>query len=51
MTQTSAANTLGYMIAGYTVVLGAIGLFLVSLVIRFRRLANELKMLDDLKRM
>jgi hypothetical protein len=50
MMQTPPANTLGYMIAGYTVVLGAIGLFLASLVIRFRRLVNELKMLDDLKR-
>jgi hypothetical protein len=51
MMQTSPASTLGYMIAGYAVVLGAIGLYLASLVIRFRRLANELKMLDDLKRM
>jgi hypothetical protein len=50
MPQTSPADTLGYMIAGYTVILGAIGLFLASLVVRFRRLANELKMLDDQKR-
>jgi len=50
MIQTSPASTLGYMIAGYAVVLCAIGLFVASLVIRFRRLVDELKMLDELKR-
>ena len=43
------ADTLSYMILGYSVILGTITLFLISLVLRFRSLARELKVLEELE--
>lgn len=42
------ANTLIYMIAGFTVIFGGMGLYLVSLVVRLRRLKQEEADLESL---
>ncbi len=47
--QEAPADTLSYMILGYSVILGTITLFLTSLVLRFRNLARDLKALEDLE--
>ena len=44
------ANTLNYMIAGYVVIFGIIGLYLVSLVIRWRNLRQEEELLEQLEK-
>ena len=44
------ADTLNFMIAGYTVIFGGMGLYVVSLVVRLRRLKQEhadLETLDE----
>lgn len=46
--QEGPADTLSFMILGYAVILGTIALFLVSLVLRFRNLKREMRMLEDL---
>jgi hypothetical protein len=43
------ADTLSYMILGYSVILGTITLLLMSLVLRFRSLARDLKVLEELE--
>jgi CcmD family protein len=45
--QQGPANTLGYMIAGYAVIFGVIGIYVVSLVIRRRNLQRDIEMLED----
>ena len=42
------ADTLNYMIAGYTVIFGGMGLYIVSLVVRLRRLKQEQADLETL---
>lgn len=43
------ARTLEFMILGYAVILGTIGLFVASLAIRFRSLRRDLAQLQDLE--
>jgi hypothetical protein len=46
--QDAPADTLNFMILGYAVILGAIGLFVLSLIVRFRHLAQDLETLMSL---
>lgn len=46
--QEGPAQTLGYMVAGYTVIFGSMALYLVSLVIRRRNLQQDLETLQEL---
>ena len=48
MFQEGPAGTLNYMIAGYTVILGTIGLYIVSLIMRFRSLRQDEVLLDEI---
>ena len=41
------ANTLNYMLAGYMVIFGAIILYIVSLVLRFKRLHEEIRGFEE----
>jgi hypothetical protein len=43
------ADTFNFMLLGYGVILGAIGLYLLSLVARFRTLGRDLVMLAELE--
>jgi hypothetical protein len=43
------ADTLGYMIAGYSVIFGVMIIYLVSLVVRWRSLSQDEAMLQDLE--
>jgi CcmD family protein len=45
----SPANTLNYMLAGYIVIFGAIFLYIGSLVLRFKRLHEEIMGLKEEK--
>lgn len=47
--QDAPAETLNFMILGYTVILGAIGLFVVSLIVRTRNLLRDLDVLGSLE--
>jgi len=42
------ANTLNYMIAGYAVIFGTIGIYLLSLWLRYRSLHQDEALLDEL---
>ena len=44
--QEGPAQTLGYMVLGYAVILGTMALFIASLIVRFRSLRLDLKALD-----
>lgn len=46
--QQGPAETTAYMIAGYTVIFGAMLAYLVSLVVRSRNLHQELELLQEL---
>jgi hypothetical protein len=41
------AETTNYMLAGYMVIFGAMALYLVSLVVRWRRLRRDEAMLEE----
>jgi hypothetical protein len=43
------AVSIKYMITGYAVILVVLTIYLVSLVIRWRKLKGQLQMFDDLK--
>jgi hypothetical protein len=43
------ANTVSYMIAGYTVIFSVMVIYLVSLVVRHRNLKQEEQMLEELE--
>jgi hypothetical protein len=47
--QDAPANTLAFMIAGFGVILGAMVLFVVSLIYRFSRLKRDLAHLRDIE--
>ncbi len=49
MFQEGPADTLNYMIAGYAVILGTIGLYIVSLIMRFRSLRQDDVLLDEIE--
>ncbi len=42
------ANTLGYFIAGYAVIFGMIGFYVISLVVRWRNAQQDLQVLTEL---
>jgi hypothetical protein len=44
------ANTIGYFIAGYAVIFGIMGIYLVSLVVRMRSLHQDERMLVEFER-
>jgi len=46
--QDAPANTTAYMIAGYAVIFGVMALYLISVIVRFRNLKQELEILQDL---
>jgi hypothetical protein len=48
--QEAPADTLNYMILGYAVILGTMTLFVLRLALRFRGLARDQELLDDLER-
>lgn len=48
--QLAPADTVSYMILGYTVILGAMGLYILSLWIRFRNARRDLEMLTEIDR-
>jgi len=47
--QVGPADTLNYMIAGYAVILGAIGLYIVNIIMRFRSLRQDEALLDEIE--
>ena len=47
--QEAPAETFNYMVFGFAVILGSMGLFVVSLVIRFRNLRRDLEVLDEVQ--
>jgi hypothetical protein len=48
--QEAPADTFGYMVLGYGVIFGVIGLFILSLVVRVRNRNQELELMDRLER-
>ena len=49
MFQVGPADTLNYMIAGYAVILGTIGLYIVNITLRFRSLRQDEALLDEIE--
>ncbi len=49
MLQEAPADTLNYMILGFSVILGTMAVFIASLVFRFRNLARDVELLDELE--
>lgn len=49
MLQEAPAETFGYMLFGYAVILGTMALFVVSLISRFRNLRRDLEVLDEVE--
>jgi hypothetical protein len=47
--QEAPADTVSYMILGFGVILGTIGLYLVSLVVRWRNAQRDLRMLEEIE--
>jgi hypothetical protein len=45
--QEGPVNTLGYMIAGFAVIFGVMGVYVISLLIRYRNLRQEIEILED----
>jgi ABC-type tungstate transport system substrate-binding protein len=48
MMQSNPADTTGYMILGFVVILLPILIYLMSMVIRFRNINHELEMLEEI---
>lgn len=47
--QDAPAETANYMILGFGVILGLIGLYLVSLAVRWRNAQRDLRMLEEIE--
>jgi len=47
--QEAPADTLNYMIAGYAVILGTMGLYIVNIIARFRNLRQDEALLDEIE--
>lgn len=47
--QDASVNTTAYFIAGYTVIFGVMAIYLISLILRYRKLKQELAILKDLE--
>ena len=50
LTQQGPAETTGYMVAGYIVIFGLMLVYLVSLIVRFRNLKQDLQVLEELEK-
>ena len=46
--QEAPAETFNYMLFGFVVILGSIGLYLVSLINRYRNLRRDMALLDEI---
>ena len=44
------ANTLSYLVAGYVVIFGSMAAYLVSLIVRFRNLKQDMDMFQELEK-
>ncbi|HEY4693028.1 MAG TPA: hypothetical protein VIH16_06290 [Bellilinea sp.] len=44
------ANTVNYFVAGYAVIFGVLGFYLVSLIVRWRNLKQDESMLAELEK-
>ena len=49
MFQEAPADTLNYMIAGFAVILGTMGLYIVNIIMRFRSLRQDEALLDEIE--
>jgi len=47
--QDAAASTLDYMVMGYAVILGTMGVFILSIALRIRSLRKDEELLDELE--
>ena len=47
--QEAPADTFNYMVLGFAVILGSMGLHVVSLLVRFRDLRRDLEVLDEVQ--
>ncbi|UCF59930.1 MAG: hypothetical protein JSV37_09190 [Anaerolineaceae bacterium] len=47
--QPPPAETFDYMVLGFTIILGSMGLFLLSMVVRFRNLKRDLDLLEEME--
>jgi len=47
--QEAPADTFNYMVLGFAVILGSMGLHVVSLLVRFRNLRRDLEVLDEVQ--
>jgi hypothetical protein len=47
--QDAPADTISYMILGFAVILGTIGLYVISLIVRWRAALRDLAMLKELQ--
>lgn len=43
------AETFNYMVLGFSVILGVMALYIISLMIRFRNLSKDLELLDEIE--
>jgi hypothetical protein len=46
--QEAPADTFNYMVLGFGVIFTIMGIFIASLVVRFRNLNRDLKLIDDI---
>ncbi|HUS83914.1 MAG TPA: hypothetical protein VMX56_02125 [Anaerolineales bacterium] len=49
MFQEPPADTLNFMIAGFAVILGTIGLYITNIIMRFRKLRQDEALLDEIE--
>ena len=47
--QNGPADTMNFMILGFTVILGTMGLFILSLILRFQNLRKDQAVLDEIE--
>ena len=47
--QDAPADTVNYMVLGYSVILGTIGLYLLSLAVRWRNAVRDARMLEEIE--
>lgn len=43
------AETFNYMVLGFSVILGVMVLYIISLVVRFRNLSKDFRLLDEIE--
>jgi hypothetical protein len=47
--QPPPADTFDFMVLGFSVILGSMALFLISMAVRFRNLRRDLEVLEDME--